>query len=451
MPSLLNTTIRAYICIGVFLYAILFVLKEDVNISWYNVLNLYTFGCYAFLLWGSSNWADCHYSCRNLVITIFVYSVFFLSLNLLLSEYYTDNTFMFSESDARLYEKGSFKLLEIPFSGWIPRMIKKNVEYADWGATFIMSFMLHIIPSKLFINVSYLCLNTISGIFLFKTGRIIMSSRYAYLAALTYSLSSYIFFFMGSFLKEIIMVTWVILSLFFLYLYYQHDRLRYAITGGIVSLVLIFFRPPVAVFIWISYITMFFLKTKNGVFRCIGIGVMLVFFVAAFGMLQDASQKYAHGGDITESYEYKSTSGFQKAVLYAGAFIGPFPQLLQDDGEITYKPLFGAGLLFKLLLFFAFWKGLWYALKNKRMEAIPIYAFVLTEILGLSAALDGLELRKSMPHVPFAILLAFWYISAFDNSIESEETRASDRIQTMRQFSVCIVVVLCAALIWNWR
>ena len=358
---------------------------------------------------------------------------------------------MFSEEDARKYEKGCFSRLDIPFTEWIPDIIRRKVEYGDWGAGIILSLMVHIIPSKLFVNFCYVVLNTMTGICLFEIGKTIMHCRYAYLAALAYSISSYCFFFMGSFLKEIIFVFWVVLSIYFLYLYYQHNRLRYALLGGITSLVIIFFRPPVALFVWMAFIAMFFFKVKNGVFRSIAILVILVAFVSAFGMLKETSDKYANGGDLTESYEFKRTNSFQKAVLYAGSLIGPFPQLLQIGDDITYKPIFGSGLLFKLLLFFAFWKGLWYAVKKQRTEVIPIYAFVLSEVLALCVALDGLELRKSMPHMPFAILAAFWFLSAIDKCTESDESRSLQHLQTLRQFKVCIIIVLGAALVWNWR
>lgn len=449
MPSLLEMTIRSYIWLGVFLYAVLFALNGENSISWYNALNVFTFACYALALWVSSNWAESHYTPRNLGLTIFGYSIVILTLYLLLSAYYTDNTFMFSEDDARLYEKASFSRYDMPISEWIPDMMRRNVEYGDWGAGVIFSLIVHIIPSKLFVNFCDVILNTISGLCLFKIGKGIMHCRYAYLAALAYSTSSYCFFFMGSFLKEIIFVFWVVLSLYFLYLYHQHDRLRYLVMAGLASLVVIFFRPPVTVFIWMAFMTMFFIKTKNGVFRGIGILAILVVFVAALGMIQDASEKYGNDGEAVVLYQ--KTNTFQKSVLYAGALIGPFPRLLLTDDEMDYKPIFGSGLLFKLLLFFAFWKGLWFAVRNKRTEVMPIYAFVLSEVFALFVAMDGLELRKSMPHVPFVVLAAFWFLSAFDNRIESEEEKALHHIQTMRQFKVCILIVIGAVLVWNLR
>ncbi len=449
MSYLLKFTIRTYIILGTILYVILFAYHAEESFSWYNALNVYSFICYAMMLWMSSNWSEDQYSYKNLGVTIFIYSVIFVTMYLTISDYYRGNTFIFSESDARLYEKWSFSLLETPFSEWIPSLTKKKIAYDDWGAPIAMALFLSILPSKIFINFCYILINTANGFLLFKIGKVIMSSRYAYIASLSYSISSYSLFFVGSFLKEIIMVFFVVASFYFLYMYFLHKNFHYMVIGGTVSLIVIFFRPPVALFIWLSYLLLFFLESKNSVIRYFVIFIALIAFVAALGLIQESSEKYANGGNVMESYSYTSTSTFQKLVIYVGTFIGPFPQLLQFDENITYKPLFGAGLLFKLLLFFAYWKGLWYALKSKHTIILPMYLFAVTEMLGLCLALDGIELRKVLPHVPLVILSAFWYLSVFDEGLESIGTNISEKIRTKKQFSLCVLIVICAVFVWN--
>jgi hypothetical protein len=217
----------------------------------------------------------------------------------------------------------------------------------------------------------------------------------------------------------------------------------------IISIAIVFFRPPVALFMWVSYMLLFLLRAKKGVFRSLAIFLMVVAAVGAFGLIQYTSSRYVGEGDVTETYQYMNTSAFQKVVLYAGAFIGPFPALLQVDNVITYKPLFGAGLLFKLLLFFAFWKGFWYVVRHKYVEMVPIYAFVVLEIFGLSVALDGLELRKAMPHVPLSILASFWFLSFSDKRLENEDRVSSFTVWTKRQFAATVLVAFGAALVWN--
>lgn len=452
MFSLLDNTIRWYIVIGVFLYAILFAYYGSDCISWYNALNIYIFASYALILWKSNKLADANFTCKNLGIMVFAYSTVFVILSLLLSDYYSDNTFIFSDSDAMQYYNYSSALLERSHEKWIPYLVDKRWFYDDWGAPIAYTLMFHIAHSKLFVNFCYILLNTIGSICLFKIGKVIMCVRYAYIAALSYAISSYSIFFMGSFLKEEMLVFLVVAGMYMLYMYIQHNKKGYLFMGGLISFAVIFFRPPVALFIWVSYMIYFLLKAKKGIFRSLAILVTILAAVAAFGIIQLSAERYAHGGDVTESEEFVNTSAFQKIVLYAGAFIGPFPQLLQYDENYTYKPLFGAGLLFKLFLPLAFWMGFLKSVRHKYTEVIPLFAFIILEILGLSVALDGLELRKSMPHVPLYILTAFWFLSMIDTGVEKGEISCFRDIWVTRQFALVVCVAFGAALVWNiWK
>lgn len=447
MDSLLNSTIRWYVIFGVFLYVILFAYYGSDCLSWYNVLVIYTFASFAMILWCSANWAEEHISSKNLGITIFAYSIVFVTLYLLMSDFYVDNTFLFSEADARHYEKGSFELLDVPFEGWVAHKIKGGANFDDWGASMTMSMMLHIIPSKLFVNFCYILLDTLSGLCLFKMGKTIMTARYAYVAALSYAISSYSLFFMGSFLKEEIMVTIVIISLYFLCMYRYYGKVGYLICGGFFSILVLFFRPAVAIFIWASFMVMLYFKSKNGVFRSLAVIITLTVFIAAFGLIQASSEKYTGGGEVMETYE--SAGVFQKAVLVAGALIGPFPQLLQIGENMNYKGLYGAGLFFKLMLMTAFWTGLWHAIRHQHTEVLPIYMFVVAEMLGLSVALDGLELRKSMPHVPLSIVAAFWYLDTFDNGTDESKKETRGYGLSRIVFGLFMFVAFFVALAWN--
>lgn len=447
MNSVLNTTIRWYVIFGVFLYVILFAYYGSDGLSWYNVLNIYTFACFSMILWCSANWSEEHISSKNIGITIFAYSVVFVILYLLMSDYYVDNTFLFSEADAKTYEKGSFELLDVPFDGWVAHKVKGGANFDDWGASMTMSLMLHIIPSKLFVNFCYILLDTVSGLCLFKMGKTIMTPRYAYMAALSYAISSYSLFYMGCYLKEEIMVTIVIISLFFLCMYRHHGKLGYLVGGGVFSLLVLFFRPAVAIFIWAAFMVMLYFKSKNGVFRSLAIIITLTVFVAAFGLIQASSEKYTGGGEVMETYE--SAGVFQKSVLIAGALIGPFPQLLQIGENINYKALYGSGLFFKLMLMTAFWTGLWHAIRHQRTEVLPIYTFVVAEMLGLSVALDGLELRKSMPHVPLTIVAAFWYLDTFDNGTDESKKETHSYVLSRKVFGLFMFVAFVIALAWN--
>ena len=71
-------------------------------------------------------------------------------------------------------------------------------------------------------------------------------------------------------------------------------------------------------------------------------------------MIQTAADKYIAGGNVDETYMFKNTTLFQKVVISIGAILGPFPELLQVTETLRKVPLYGAGLLLKFVLFFAF-------------------------------------------------------------------------------------------------
>lgn len=449
MSTMLDKTIRWYIVMGAFLYLILFTYHGDGCLNVYNAFNIYTFASYALILWKSSSWADQHFTTRNLGVTVFVFSAVFVTLCLLLSDYYRGNTFMFTEADSIAYYRYSHAILDRPMDQWLPFLTKQRWYYDDWGAPIALTLMFHIIDSKLFVNFCYVIINTVAAISLFQIGKVIMTARYSYLAAITYAISSYSLFFMSCFLKEEMLVFVVITSYYMLYMYMKNGRIGYLVMGGLVSSFILFFRPPLIVFIGMAYMMMLLFKTKNGHLRYLVIVIIVVASVAAIGLVQYSADKYANGGNLSESYHYVNTSSFQKVVLYVGAFFGPFPQLLQMDDKNTYKPLMAAGLLLKLLLDYPFWRGLWYAIKCKHKEVIPIYTFVVLEMLGLAISLDGLELRKAMPHVALFIVAAFWYFDQYDNEIDETVIKLKSYVLSGRLFNACLLVVFFAVLIWN--
>ena len=191
---------RFYILIGILLYAILFIYWRD-SISFFNTVNVFVFASYAFILSFCLNKDESFYTNRNLIAITFLYSITFVILYMQLSDYYIGNTFIFSESDARYYERYSFIMKDLSFSDAL-EYISRYWGYDDWGAPMFMALMLKIVPSKLFVNFCYIVMNTIGAYCLFYIGKSIMSKQYAFIGTLSYAISSYSIFFMSCFWKE---------------------------------------------------------------------------------------------------------------------------------------------------------------------------------------------------------------------------------------------------------
>lgn len=448
MTFLLNKTTRVYILLGVTLYAILFIYWEN-SISWYNMLNVFSFAAYAFLLWMSANRDVAFYTSKRLGLTVFVSSLVFVGLYLMMSDYYTGNTFLFSEIDAKAYEKMCLRLLKIPIGEWVPYLQTTKWNYDDWGAPFFITLILKIVPNKLFLNFCFVLLNTLSAIMLFGIGKIIMQTRYAYISSLSYATASYMIFFMGSFLKEQLFVFNAIASMYMLYKYWFSKNIFFLMLGGLTSLLLLLFRVPVALFMWAAYASLLILGSKDKIKLAFFIIIGFVVSFLAYSSAQYSADLYVKGGEVTETYYFQHYNLFQKIVLYMGALIGPFPQMLQIGDMLSAKSIYGAGTLFKLLLFFPFWKGFIYCIREKKKDLYPLFTFVILEMVGLMLVLDGLELRKAIPHVPFFILASFWFMSEYDEDADDEIQSTPYYIWSNREYNVCIIATIIIAIVWN--
>lgn len=448
MNAIINKTLKSYIGLGLLLYAILFIYWEN-SISWYNALNFFTFVSYAFLLRISTNKQEEYYNDKRLGITVFAFSLVYLCLYLMMSDYYMGNTFLFSEVDARIYEHDSFHMLDLPFCKWGSYMNSRGLGFDDWGTAMTQAMILHIIPSKLFLNIVYVLLNTVSSVLLFRIGNQIMMKSYAYLASLSYATASYSIFFMGTFTKEEIMVCILIVSMYLLYRYWESKNALFLLLGGITSSLLLFFRVPVALFVWASYGGLLVLGSSNKAKLSLIILVGFVVAVLIFGIIIENFNRYTNAGNIGESYTYQNNSQVQKIVLYISAAIGPFPQFLQGDKGLSFKGLYGSGLLMKLLLVYPFWLGVVHSVKTKCTRLYPLIFYSLLEMVSLGLVLDSLEFRKGLPHVPFVILIAFWYMSQFDENADDEIRQTPYYKKVNTGMNIWIVAVFFIGIAWN--
>lgn len=446
---LITKVTRSYLVMGIVLYLIIFLYWLD-SVNYYNILNVGTLLSYAYLLWICINKEDDYFSNKRLWLTVFIYTLIFTVLYLQMSFFYTGNTFLLSEFDARAYELHAFRMKDMNFVDALS-YISDIWDYDDWGAPMSMAFLLKVVPYKLFVNFCYVLMNSLCALCLFSIGRTLdMTRKYAYMSALSYAIASYTIFFLGSFLKEEALCFLVIVSFYLLYQYQKSQNLLYLALGGFTSLLVVFFRVPIALFIWLSYASLLLLDNKGHVKRMLFIFIFFFVSILTTGLVLYSSARYANSGDVAESYQYVSTNLFQKIVSLVGALIGPFPALFQITSvEFTQKPMFGAGLLFKFLLFFPFWKGFMLSLKTKTVEVFPLYLFTIMEMVGLCVVIDGLEVRKAVPHFAFFILAAFWYMDQFDKDATEEIRSTPYYYWTYMGMRFSIIVVFVLTLTWN--
>lgn len=446
--TMLSKMIRAYLFIGLTTYLIILLYWLN-SVNLYNILNTTVCLSYAYMLWTCVNKDENYFTNRRLWLTVFLYSMIFVSLFLLLSYYYTGNTFLFSYIDARVYEQYSFRMKDMGFIEAI-HYISQIWNYDDWGGVMSMAFILKIVPSKLFLNFCYVLMNTATALLLFDTGKMIgMSKKYAYMASLSYSIASYSLFMIGTFLKEETFILLIVLSMWGLYKYKDSSKVEYLILGGIVSILILFFRVPAALFIWLSYAVLLLLGDGSHIKKALFVILGIVVSVLIIGLWQYSVSRYANEGDITSTARYVSTSLFQKITGYISIMIGPFPTLHHITGTtLKYRALNGAGLLLKFILFLPFWKGLIYCVRTRATALYPMYVFTVASILGLMAVLR-IDFRFAMPSMPFFLLAAFWYMDQYDCDADESIRATPYYYWTNMELKVCLCIVFIVTLAWN--
>lgn len=446
--TMLSKMIRAYLFIGLTAYLIIFLYWLN-SINLYNILNMVTFLSYAYLLWMCVNKEEDYFTNRRLGITVCVYSLIFVSLYLLLSYYYTDNTFLFSYRDARVYEQLSFQMKDMSLPEAF-NYISDVWRYDDWGAPISMAIILKIVPSKLFVNFCYILMNTIIALLMCDMGKMLgISRKYSYIAALAFSIASYSLFIMGSFLKEETFELLIILSIWGLYKYKISSKIEYLILGGAVSILIIFFRVPVALFIWLSYAALLLLGDGSHIKKALFVILGIIVSVLVVGLWQYSANRYANEGDITSSVKYIQTSLFQKIVGYISISVGPFPTMYHLTGTtLRYSAMIGAGLLFKFLLFLPFWKGVVYSVRTKARLLYPMYVFTILNMVGLMVVLR-IDFRFALTSMPFFFLASFWFMNQYDTDVDESVMVTPYYYWTNMELKVCLCVVFVVTLAWN--
>lgn len=446
---LIGKILRSYVVMGLTLYLVIFLYWVD-SFNYYNILNVISLLTYSYLLWTCVDKGEDYFTSRRLWLTTFLYSIVFVGLYLQMSYFYSGNTLLFSELDAKAYARLSEKMKDMDFFE-AQTFISHIWGYDDWGAPMTLAFIRKFLPYKIFVNFCYILMNSACALCMFSIGcSLKMSKKYAYMSALSYAIASYSIFFMSSFLKEEILCLLVVASFYFLYQYKQKLNLLYLAAGGITSLLIVYFRVPVALFLWLSYAVLLLMDNKNHIRQALFIMFFAIVSISAVGLVFYSSTRYANGGNLTSSYQYLTTSLFQKAVSSFGALVGPFPTIFQiSTVPFSSKPMYGAGLLFKFLLFWPFWKGLALCLKTKIVDLYPLYLFTIMEMVGLCLTFDGLELRKAMPHVAIYILVAFWYMDKFDKDTDENIRATPYYYWTYRGLDISVIVVSVVSLAWN--
>ena len=439
---------KVALSIGFFAY-LFFLIKATNNMPMLSATCLLAYVSYVILLIDLSRGAEHFYNTRRLAISVFIYGFLILSAFLYVSYIYEGDTFLFCKVDAKTYEYSSMLMANMPFDAAF-NYLSRQYQFDDWGAFVVMSSVLSIIPDKLFLNFFYLIIGTITAVTIFKMCTRMMLRKYAYMSAITYSVSSFAVFFYGVFLKETFFIFLIVGSMYFFMKYVTKGNFVNCIWAILFSIFLVFFRPAVLLFLWISYSCFFLFSTKVRIPKVFKFLIIVAIVAQLAVPAMEIASNYSMGGEFLEQAATRenersgSTGVFMFFVVGIGTLLGPFPTLIATESNSPITVIYAPGLLYKLFLALPFWMAVIYSIRKKIYTILPLIVFVIIECLPLIFIQQGLELRKGLPHVFAFYIVAFWYLS------QIEEGKISEKLYC-KLFPYSCVLISLIILGWNIR
>ena len=433
---------KAYLFITLILFMATLPFVENNYLIFY--VNIFCFFIYYFIL---------HSEVRNrhtieLKTIVFYSSLLSVSIYNLVSYIYEGHFLMPNPADANNYDYYSKRLAQMNISEGIKYLSSLGWGIDDWGAPLFISTFYRIIPSNLFINFIYIILGIFSAQGLFSISRRFMSPNYARVCAITFSISSYMIYYYSSGLKEAIMV-FLVIKMFEHYYKYQISKKNSSLIFMIISTaLLIFFRPPIMFFFIGAIGIASLLQVKQRVSSAFLIIIVIAAVLISSSLLESNYNRFLRGGEIgnvDEAMVYQGNKVFTYFVNTLAQLIGPLPTVSPDINSGTLS-FYSSGLIFRVLISFPFWVGVYFIIKRKIIVLYPLIFFIIMEMVSLILIIEGLELRKSLVHLPFVYVIAFWYMNKYDN----KESLFSNRV-VKNMLGIVPLTAFLIILFWNLR
>lgn len=342
-----------------------------------------------------------------------MFFTFFITLVFVLANNYVfqllgNSYFMPRAKDPIAYHSLASNMMKMDFSEKLTFF--SSFSISDLGFPLYLSYVYSIIHSPLFANICNVFVHLCTVLLLFKIGRFFLSRKYAFMGAFIYGISQYAVWFISSGLKETIMVFFVIASVFFYLKYVKKNTLFYLFLALISALFLILFRIPIVIFLVGAFAICELTKKKVGFKQYFAVifVVLSVFLLSQF--YSTLLLKYT-----TLSQFAQTEGGFQQfayATAFIAGFFGPFPTYMPFDGKENLSLIAGSLTLY-VFLTLPFLYACYYALKSNNIYMKPLVIYALFEITGLVYLAQSFDLRKGIPHILLAIMLAMYTLSNY--------------------------------------
>jgi hypothetical protein len=389
---------------------------------------------------------------KRLVVTVFSYSIFFVTVLNIISKEYTNNYFVFSEFDAIVYHIHSLKMASKSFVSSVEYFMNYN-SYEDLGAVLVISTLYRLVESNLFVNFFYILTGVFTSLGIFSISQNLMCKSYAFYCSLAYSISSYVLWFHSSGLKESVVIMLIVLFFDQYYKFVRSSALFHIMFAITFCFPLLFFRPVLLLFcIGSAVLSTLLYRNQQKVFVIVSIFLLLSFSFIYPHIKEQTSEKYIPKG-VEEMIDNRASEGMVKksvpftyAVNFLAATVGPLPTLVPKKKTVLF--LYSSGLIYKIFISIMFFGGIYLSYRQKEVAVYPLILFALMEMGALIFILEGLELRKSLPHFPAVFIVSYWGLYVCDRKLVMD---GRIKKKTVRAFNIVIVSLCLLIVTWNTR
>lgn len=429
----------AYFVIGSILYLSIIPTVADNNVGIY-AINTVMFLSYFILINISTNYFTINKKIIYLIVLLYS-SLFVIWLNIE-SYYSTGDYFVFSSIDALLYDQLASDTKSMGFFATIGYSLK-YLKTDDLGMLFILRSMYFILESNLLFNFLNIVIGASTAVILFKLSKQFMDNKYALVCSTSFSASSFMIWFYSSGLKEGIMIFIIVIATERYMRYRDNAKIINLIIFHLSALSLIFFRPAITLFIYSSIVLGNFLNRENSVKKISLFVVVLIAIVVLYPIINPYVARFVGGGSFEYMIYQRESTGqivgslpLTYSVNFLAQIIGPLPTIIPKESPLAF---YGPGLILRVLLGLPFWLGIYHIMKNGINRLYPLLFFAILEMLSLSLILEGLELRKAIPHFPFVFIISFWFMYNYKDKVKS--------VLLYSYFTFAIIILV----LWNYR
>jgi len=424
---------------------ILVLSKETVSVVGilYNWLSLFTF---YFIVKKSIK--KKYHSNNRLIGIILSVSILFLILYNILYFMKTGYFYEFSAKDTYEYEYFAIEMNKYSIYEGIVNYIKRGRPIDDLGAIFINSFAYRIYESPLILNILNVFAGLVTVLSIFRISLSFMSRKYAYGAALTYGLSSFVIYLYSTGMKETFFVMWIVLF-FVQYLnYIKTKSLKSILIASILVSIVLFYRPAVAAMMGFSVLFSLIYGKKKGILNYLILLILFILGLYFYASIESINERF-YGDANQVAYRAQHFSGivanrFNYIVSFISGLIGPLPTYQAEYGRLQ-QSFYSVGLGFRVFISILFWLGVIKVMKLRNPVLISLSVFAIFEIISLSIILESFELRLNSPHFPAVYIVGFFFLDRIDrNQIEN-------RALHIRIISVSYFIFYGLLFYWNLR